>query len=88
MLDLTRKPKVRTDYSRDTRRITAAPSIWFHHTANAERATNPLHFESMMAVASPKFLEALEWGVRRAQASFKRTEAPAEPIPYWMARAR
>lgn len=82
-LDLTRKPDMRTDYSRDTRHVTAAPSIWFHHTANAERATNPLHFEEMMGVASPKFVTALEWGIRRAQASFGRMTRPSQPLPPW-----
>lgn len=83
VVDFTSKPKVRTDFHGDSRRITAAPSIWFNHTSNAERATNPLHFESMLTVASPKFVTALEWGIRRAQASFGRMTRPAQPLPPW-----
>lgn len=88
VIDLENEPQVRANSNGDIRRITAAPQMWFRHTANAQRSVNRLDFESLMPLASPKFLAALEEGVQRAGASFRRMLAPPKTIPYWVARRR
>lgn len=88
IFDLENEPQISTDFNGDIRQITAAPKMWFRHAANAELSVNRLDFESLMPLASPKFLAALEEGVQRAGASFHRMMAPPKSIPYWVACRR
>lgn len=81
--DLETKPKVKKHRQGDHRLVTLAPQVWFHHTGNAGEAENGLTFEKLMKIASPRFAEALEAGIERADRSFTEMMKPKPHRLWW-----
>ncbi|WP_312063641.1 hypothetical protein [Brevundimonas sp.] len=82
-LDLETKPKVKKHRQGDHRLVTLAPHVWFHHTGNAGEAENGLTFEKLMKIASPRFAQALEAGIERADRTFTEMMRPKLHRPWW-----
>lgn len=82
-MEMTRKPKVKKYHEGSERIVTIAPRIWFQHSGNAAEAENRLTFEKLLKTASPKFADALEEGIERAERSFAQSMRPKSPIPWW-----
>lgn len=83
VLDLETKPKVKRHRQGDYRLVTIAPQIWFRHTGNAGEAENSLTFEDVMQVASPRFAQALEAGMERADRTFTEMARPKQHRRWW-----
>lgn len=83
VIDLEAKPKVKKHRQGDRRLVTIAPQIWFHHTGNAGEAENSLTFEKLAKVASPRFVQALEAGIERADRTFTEMMRPKPHRPWW-----